>query len=444
MPSGGVKRLAPLTVAVGAVVVLVGPVWPATHALAGQLGTAIPANCRAHTSFSGGNDVPDDYLCAGMAIEFHTGGVANSPFPIWAGQWLFTDPDGQYRVGTCTFNRGTHPTVAVAAQQVTQAFPNDPTGGRSAYLSWLYGDSADDLTAAALWAVFHYYAQDAAGSNRSANATAPLVEHLEDLQAASGRADLQARAIELDAEAARLAGEWQLTLSLAADGTVTATLLAGTTPVVSRPITVLVSGSDLSHSAITGADGTATVALPPLSGTVTVAATASGPGPASVFRGVPAAPNPFGAQLLVTAGPPVVLSAVATLDVPEATTTTDSTTTTSYAVTTTSEATTTTTTEAATTTTDAPATTTTTEAATMTSSEPPMMTTSTEQATTTTPPPLWPEASPPTSAAAALPPSLPRTGGGGGNVVAYVATAFLVGGIGLSGTLRRRVRPTYT
>lgn len=439
------KRLALLTVAVGAFVVLVGPVWPATPALAGQLGTTIPANCRAHTSFNGGNDVPGDYLCAGMSIEFHSGGVAHSPFPIWAGQWLFTDADGQYRVGTCTFNRGTHPSVAVASQKVTQTFPNDPTGGRSAYLSSLYGDSADDLTAAALWAVFHYYAQDAAGSNRSGNATAPLVENLEDLQAASGRADLQARALELDAEAARLAGEWQLTVSLAADGTVTATLLAGTNPVVGQPITVLVSGSDLSHSAVTGADGTATVAMPLLPGTVTVAATASAPGHASVFRGVPAAPNPFGAQLLVTAGPPVALSAVATLDVPGTTTTTEVTTTTDAATTTdavttttTTEAATTTTTEAATTTTtEAATTTTTTEAATMTSSEVPMMTTSTEQTTTTT-------ISPPTSAAAALPPSLPRTGGGGDNAVAYIATTFLVGGIGLSGTLRRRVRHTYT
>ena len=333
---------------------------------------------------------------------------------------------------------------------MNQTFPNDPTGGRSAYLSWLYSDSADDLTAAALWAVFHYYAQDAAGSNRSGNATAPLVEHLDGLEVASGRADLQARAIELDAEAARLAGEWQLTVSLAADGTVTATLLAGTTPVVGRPITVLVSGSDLSHSAVTGADGTATVAVPLLPGTVTVAATASAPGPASVFRGVPAAPNPFGAQLLVTAGPPVALSAVATLDVPGTTTTAattmiDAVTTTDATTTTTStEAATTTSTEAATTTTTDAATTTTTEAATMTPSEPPMMTTSTEQATTTTPPPLSPEASPPTSAAAALPPSLPRTGGGGDNAVAYIATAFLVAGIGLSGTLRRRVRHTYT
>ena len=40
--------------------------------------------------------------------------------------------------------------------------------------------------------------------------------------------------------------------------------------------------------------------------------------------------------------------------------------------------------------------------------------------------------------------SLPRTGGGGESSVAYVATAMLVGGIGLMGTLRRRGSLAYT
>ncbi|MBP8211862.1 MAG: hypothetical protein KAY11_20025, partial [Ilumatobacteraceae bacterium] len=40
-------------------------------------------------------------------------------------------------------------------------------------------------------------------------------------------------------------------------------------------------------------------------------------------------------------------------------------------------------------------------------------------------------------------PWLPRTGGGDGGA-AYLATALLVGGIGLLGTLRRRGQVTYT
>ncbi|MEY2416635.1 MAG: hypothetical protein QOH53_1969, partial [Ilumatobacteraceae bacterium] len=56
---------------------------------ADQLGTQIPSNCVAHVSFDRSADLVDDYRCAGLAIEFHTAGVAYSPGPIWAGQWLF-------------------------------------------------------------------------------------------------------------------------------------------------------------------------------------------------------------------------------------------------------------------------------------------------------------------------------------------------------------------
>ena len=56
---------------------------------AGPLGTQMPSNCVPHISFEGSPDLVDDYRCAGLAIEFHTAGVAFSPAPIWAGQWLF-------------------------------------------------------------------------------------------------------------------------------------------------------------------------------------------------------------------------------------------------------------------------------------------------------------------------------------------------------------------
>jgi hypothetical protein len=270
---------------VGAALVWASGVWAA------QLGTTMPGNCVAHTGF-GEPDVPGDFRCAGLVLRFHTSGVANAVSPIWAGQWLFTDPDGQFRVGTCTFNRGTHPTIHPVSRVVNQAFPGDPTGQKGAYLAWRYGDSTDPLTAAAVWAVFHHYAQDPAGANYSANPTAPLVPSLGGLAAATGRPDLQARALALDAEANAFRDPWNLSVSARADGVVSVTLLAGTTPVPDRPITVLVGGVDSSFEATTGTDGNATVTVPLPSGTVTVVATADAPGPVQVFRGAPASPNP--------------------------------------------------------------------------------------------------------------------------------------------------------
>ena len=65
-----------------------------------------------------GADLAGDYRCAGLAVDFHTAGASASPFPLWAGQWLFVDEAGQYRRGTCTFNRGTHPTTLVPSKLV--------------------------------------------------------------------------------------------------------------------------------------------------------------------------------------------------------------------------------------------------------------------------------------------------------------------------------------
>src|SRR5207342_1637877 len=179
---------------------------------AGQLGTQIPSNCVAHTSFDGSADLRDDFRCAGFAIEFHTAGVAFSPAPIWAGQWLFVDESGQYRVGSCTFNRGIHPTIDAPSFPVSQLFPNDPTGAKGAYLTWRYGDTTDNLMASAMWAVFHYYAQDSAGTRRAFNAVAPLIPSLGMIAGASGSDALQTVAIALDAEANKYAGEWALSV----------------------------------------------------------------------------------------------------------------------------------------------------------------------------------------------------------------------------------------
>ncbi len=379
----------------------------ASSVWAEALGREIPGQCVAHTAFAGGPpDVPGDYRCAGLALDFHTNGAASSPFPIWAGQWLFTDEHGEYRVGTCTFNRGMHPAAATASNAVTQSFPNDPTGAKGAYLMWRYGDSTDALTAAGMWAVFHFYAADAAGTNRSSDGTTPLIPRLEAIAADSGRGDVQQRAIELDAEASSMSGEWHLDAAVDEDGLVTVSLLAGEVPVPGQEVSVLVSGVDAPLVATTGTDGTATVAVSLPSGTVTVVATATAPGPVLVYRGTPAAPDPHGAQTLVTAGPPSVLRAGVELAVPPPTT--------------------------------APPTTLPPTTLPPVTTAPPTTLPPTTLPPVTTAPVTTAPIPPTVPPVAQNPPPLPRTGGAGDGGVALLATAFLVGGVGLLGTLRRR------
>ena len=295
---------------------------------AGQLGSQIPSNCVAHISFDGGVDLVDDYRCAGLAIEFHTAGVAFSPGPIWAGQWLFVDEAGQFRVGSCTFNRGIHPTIDVPSSVVPQSFPNDPTGAKAAYLTWRYGDTTDNLTAAAMWAVLHYYAQDAAGTRRTSNGEAPLVPSLGMIARASGRTDIQQLAVSIDSEAARFAGEWAINATVDIAGNIEVTLTAAGQPVADAAITLLMSGQDSPTIVTTDAAGVARSTMPVAPGVMTVVATSPVPGPAVVYRGKPAGPDPHGAQNLVTGGAPGVVSATATVDVPMPTTTTSTPTTT--------------------------------------------------------------------------------------------------------------------
>jgi hypothetical protein len=390
----------------------------ATRAGAGQLGPTIPANCIAHTTFTDGPDLEGDYRCAGIAIEYHTAGAAYSPDPIWAGQWLFTDESHQFRVGTCVFNRGLHPTIAVSSTIVEQSFPNDPTGAKSAYLAFRYGDSTDDLTAAGLWAVMHYYAQDAAGARRAVEPDMPLVPSLDMVARASGREDIESMAIALDAEATRLAGTWSLAVTADVTGHVEAHLTAGDQPVAGVPMAFLVSGRDDPVQVTTDVDGVATADVAIQAGTMTVAASAPAPGPAVVYRGTPAGPDPQGAQRLVTGGTPIVASATATVEVPPDTTPTTSTTTTTDAATTTTEL-----------------------ASTSTSS-----TTSTaELATTavaeTTPTTVPVETTPVVPVVAVHPPRspLPKTGRRTDGI-AYLATGLLVAGIGIVGAVSRRPR----
>ena len=186
---------------------------------ADQLGAQIPANCVAHTSFDGGADLLDDYRCAGIAIEFHTAGVAFSPVPIWAGQWLFVDEIGQFRVGSCTFNRGIHPTIDAPSSLVAQSVPNDPTGAKGAYLTWRYGDTTDrshgssDVGGVPL---LRRKTAPARGGRRMARCRS-CHRSAWSLKPAV-RDDIQALAVQLDAEADRLAGPWAISVALGTDG----------------------------------------------------------------------------------------------------------------------------------------------------------------------------------------------------------------------------------
>jgi hypothetical protein len=421
---------------------------------AGQLGTQIPSNCVEHISFEGGPDLVDDYRCAGLAIEFHTAGVAYSPGPIWAGQWLFRDEVGQFRVGSCTFNRGIHPNIDSPSAIVAQQFPNDPTGAKGAYLTWGYGDTTDNLTAAAMWAVFHYYAQDDAGTRRAANGAMALVPSLDMVAQASGRDDIQTLAIALDAEAALFAGTWTISATVDGAGQIEVRVFAGTQPVLGARVTLLVSGQDSPTTVETDAAGVARMTMSVAPGVMTVVATTSSPGPVDVYRGSPAGPDPQGAQSLVTAGAPRIISATATIDVPAPPTTT----TTLPPETTTTSTTTLPPPTTSTTTTTLPQTTTTSTSTTVvpesTSTVPPETTTTTTAPETTTTNPAQPETTTTaaelpidttTTAAAFIPvvdvsppaPPLPRTGKGS-DLISYLGTSMLVAGIGIVGVCSRR------
>lgn len=413
---------------------------------AGQLGSQIPSNCVAHISFDGSPDLVDDYRCAGLAIEFHTAGVAFSPGPIWAGQWLFRDEVGQFRVGSCTFNRGIHPNVDSPSAIVAQQFPNDPTGAKGAYLTWGYGDSTDNLVAAAMWAVFHYYAQDDAGTRRAANGAAALVPSLDMVARASGRDDIQALAIALDAEAALFAESWTISATVDRAGQIEARVFAGPHPVLGARVTLLMSGQDSPAVVETDRSGLARATMPVVTSIMTVVATTSTPGAATVYRGSPAGPDPQGAQRLVTSGSPRIISATATVDVPVPPTTTTLPPATTTTTTTTPTTTSTSTTQPPTSTSmplpptstsvplpsEANTTTTTTPEPTTTTVLLEPTTTPTLSAETTTTVVVGPlvEVSPPA-------PPLPKTGGGS-NLISYLGTSLLVAGIGIVGVASRR------
>ncbi|MEO6123685.1 MAG: LPXTG cell wall anchor domain-containing protein [Ilumatobacteraceae bacterium] len=419
----------------------------------------IPAGCVAHTPLGDEDDYVGDYHCAGIAIDYHLGGVARSSGKIWAGQWLFEDQDGEYRLGMCTFNRGGHPRADIPSAPVNQTFPNDPTGTRREYLTWRYGRTTDNLTAAALWAVFHFYAQDAAGSNRASNATSPLVPSLDGIATASGRTDIQDLAKTFDDEAARFTTPFSIAVTLSDVNSGRVIVMAGTVPVANTIVTLASSGAPFEDGSTsirvtTDADGSVAFTLGDATGDVTVVATSTSPGKSEVYRGVAADPSGVQPQTLLTAGADQQITSSAIALPPTTTTTTVPATATTTAV---PESTTTTipvttipattsvapTTTVPDTTTTIPETTTIAETAApveeSTTTVPPESTTTTTtmvEATTTYPTvPFIPfdlEIPAVTSPAVV---SLPKTGSS--NNVAYFATALLVAGVGVIGAVRR-------
>ena len=479
--------------------------WQSTAVDAAPRIGPVPTGCVEQTPFVvGETDHADDYRCAGSAIQFHTAGVGRSPGLIWAGQWLFVDEAGRYRKGSCTFNRGIHPSIDRASVPTEQSFPMDPSGRRGAYLTWRYGDTTDVLTATAMWAVMHFYAQDAAGSNRAGSANAPLVPSLQMLSDASGRQDVEDLAIVLDAEAKRLSGPFAIGLNLRADGSGrghgVARVASGDEPVASEMVMLTIDGAtftDGSRSLGVSTDGTGAAAFEFVqpTGDVTVVATARGPADAEVYVGAAAEPVDHRPQTLVAAGPSVLLSASASITVQQPSTTTtvepSTTTTTTTAPTTTAPTTTaptttvepsTTMTVAATTTTDAPAPTgvsTSTTAVVVSETQVVTATTGVSPTTTTAPETTAVSTSEisatvvPTTVPAVLPndvnldepantnlPTAPETTPeitpeitpkttqdttplpqtGSDNQIAYLGTSLLVAGVGVVGAIRRRVQ----
>jgi hypothetical protein len=196
---------------------------------------------------------------------------------------------------------------------------------------------------------------------------------------------------------------------------------------------VLVGGLDSSFEATTGTDGNATVTVPLPSGAVTVVATADAPGPVQVFRGAPALPNPYGAQPLVT-GSSTELRVETEVDLEEPSTTDlGPDTVPPKGVPDTVPA------DTDVPDTDVP------DTGVPNTSPPVTLSPATAPSSSVVAAVADPEPSPSSEAVTpATHPPLPVTGPGGRGGIAQLATAFLVGGIGLLGTLRRPRGDEYT
>ena len=120
-------------------------------------------------------------------------------------------------------------------------------------------------------------AGDAAGAGLGGDPNQPLVPSLAAFAAASGRADIATLATAFENEARRYVGQWTMSARYER-GSLLVSVRAGAVPVPRTRVTVLVSGSDSSLAALTGADGVARVPLQASSGPLTAVATTDAPG----------------------------------------------------------------------------------------------------------------------------------------------------------------------
>ena len=232
----------------------------------------------------------------GFAIEFHTAGVAYSPAPD-LGRPVAVRRRVRPVPGRLVHVQPRHPSRPSTRRRspVSQLFPNDPTGAKGAYLTWRYGDTTDNLTAAAMWAVFHYYAQDGAGTRRALDAAAPLIPSLGMIAGASGErrtADRRDRARRRGQRGSRGSGRSQSRWRT--DGQIDVAVVAGAQPVAGAAVTLLISGQDAPTTVFTDAAGSAHSTMPPAPGAMTVVASTSAPGAAAGLPRQPGGPGSAG------------------------------------------------------------------------------------------------------------------------------------------------------
>lgn len=342
--------------------------------------------------------------------------------------------DGTSVLAVCTQADVGHSTAATYVAEPAVALPAE-----LAYLAWAYlgGDGPSPVVAAAINVLAWRYTD----AQRRTGGPVWQGDDIEIRALGVGRlTDVEQAVAALDAEAVARRGPWALTDAGVSAGRATVGLTGPGGPIAGVAVQFRGRGG-WAASALTQADGSATVDLLP--DVIDVAATATGPGAAIAL----VAPR---SQRLATPGPAVIVATAVAVPPTSTTSTTEATTSTTEVTTTTSTTTTSTTTA----TTTAPPTTAppTTlppppETSTSTTVAPPTTievtsTTSTTSTTPTTSVPPTSTSAPPAPPAAPPPPTIPRTGAGSRRVTRLGAALFAAGSVAvLVATPGRRRSP---
>ena len=212
---------------------------------------------------------------------------------------------GQFRVGSCTFNRGIHPTIDVPSVAGDTELPQRPhwSQGRVPHL-----------------AIRRHHRRS---HGRGDVGRVPLLRpgrrrHQAGCECERRRSFHRSgwSPVPAGATTSRPVPSSSMPRRLALPGPgrsrprwermaqIDVALVAGTEPVGGASVTLLMSGQDAPVRVRTDAAGLAQSTMPVVPGSMTVVASTSTPGPAVVYRGRPAGPDPHGAQRLVTGGAP--------------------------------------------------------------------------------------------------------------------------------------------